>query len=103
MKTYRVKIVDAFTKKPFAGNPAGVVLDANGLTDAQMQGLARELNLSETAFVLPPTEPDANQVFMPLQKREWKACAHMGSITFDYRQEAEFLLSGLRKIFTIPQ
>ena len=60
MKTYRVKIVDAFTKKPFAGNPAGVVLDANGLTDAQMQGLARELNLSETAFVLPPTEPDAN-------------------------------------------
>jgi trans-2,3-dihydro-3-hydroxyanthranilate isomerase len=60
MKTYRVKIVDAFTKSPFAGNPAGVVLDANGLTDAQMQCLARELNLSETAFILPPTEPNAN-------------------------------------------
>jgi trans-2,3-dihydro-3-hydroxyanthranilate isomerase len=60
MKTYRIKIVDAFTKKPFAGNPAGVVLDANGLTDIQMQLIARELNLSETAFILPATEPDAN-------------------------------------------
>ena len=60
MKTYRIKIVDAFTKKPFGGNPAGVVLDANGLDDAQMQLIARELNLSETAFILPATEPDAN-------------------------------------------
>jgi trans-2,3-dihydro-3-hydroxyanthranilate isomerase len=60
MKTYRMKIVDAFTKKPFAGNPAGVVLDANGLTDAQMQLIAREINLSETAFILPATEPEAN-------------------------------------------
>jgi trans-2,3-dihydro-3-hydroxyanthranilate isomerase len=60
MKTYRIKIVDSFTKKPFAGNPAGVVLDANGLTDIQMQLIARELNLSETAFILPATEPDAN-------------------------------------------
>ena len=60
MKTYRIKIVDAFTKKQFAGNPAGVVLDANGLTDGQMQFIARELNLSETAFILPSTEPNAN-------------------------------------------
>jgi PhzF family phenazine biosynthesis protein len=60
MKTYRIKIVDSFTKKPFAGNPAGVVLDANGLDDAQMQLIARDLNLSETAFILPATEPDAN-------------------------------------------
>ena len=60
MKTYRIKIVDAFTKKAFAGNPAGVVLDANGLHEGQMQLIARELNLSETAFILPATEPDAN-------------------------------------------
>ncbi|MGD0036972.1 MAG: PhzF family phenazine biosynthesis protein [Bacteroidota bacterium] len=60
MKTYRIKIVDAFTKKPFTGNPAGVVLDANELTDIQMQLIAQELNLSETAFILPATEPDAN-------------------------------------------
>ena len=60
MKNYRIKIVDAFTKKPFAGNPAGVVLDANGLTETQMQLIARELNLSETAFILPCDSADAN-------------------------------------------
>jgi len=50
--------VDAFTDQKFAGNPAGVVSNADGLTDAQMQSLARELNNSETAFVLSPTAPD---------------------------------------------
>ncbi|WP_216892636.1 PhzF family phenazine biosynthesis isomerase [Nocardia alni] len=44
--------VDAFTQWPFTGNPAGVVLDADGLSDEQMLALARELNNSETAFVL---------------------------------------------------
>ncbi len=60
MKTYRIKTVDAFTRTPFAGNPAGVVLDAAGLTDSQMQLIARELNYPETAFILPATERDAN-------------------------------------------
>ncbi len=50
--------VDAFTRTPFTGNPAGVVLDAEGLTDHQMQAVAREVNASETAFVLPPDAPD---------------------------------------------
>ncbi|SFU53514.1 PhzF family phenazine biosynthesis protein [Alicyclobacillus macrosporangiidus] len=45
--------VDAFTDRPFGGNPAGVVPDARGLADAQMQAIARELNLSETAFLVP--------------------------------------------------
>ncbi|MER7521229.1 PhzF family phenazine biosynthesis isomerase [Streptomyces sp. NPDC126499] len=44
--------VDAFTRTPFSGNPAGVVLTADALTDAQMLAVARELNNSETAFVL---------------------------------------------------
>ncbi|MEU9556496.1 PhzF family phenazine biosynthesis isomerase [Streptomyces fumanus] len=44
--------IDAFTPTPFHGNPAGVVLCADGLTDAQMLSVARELNHSETAFVL---------------------------------------------------
>ncbi|MFD8588715.1 PhzF family phenazine biosynthesis isomerase [Streptomyces sp. NPDC059637] len=46
--------VDAFTRTPFSGNPAGVALAADGLTDMQMLAVARELNNSETAFVLPP-------------------------------------------------
>jgi len=60
MKFRKLKIVDAFTKKPFSGNPAGVVLDASGMTDDEMQSVARELNLSETAFILPPTTSQAN-------------------------------------------
>ncbi len=50
--------VDAFTRTPFSGNPAGVVLAADTLTDAQMLAVARELNNSETAFVLPADAPD---------------------------------------------
>jgi len=43
--------VDAFTERCFGGNPAAVVPDANGLDEYQMQKIAREMNLSETAFV----------------------------------------------------
>lgn len=54
MNKYRIYQVDAFTKKKFEGNPAGVVANADGLTDVQMQSIARELNNSETAFILSP-------------------------------------------------
>ncbi len=50
--------VDAFTTRRFTGNPAGVVLDADGLSDAEMQALARELNNGDTAFVLRPDATD---------------------------------------------
>ena len=51
MSERRVLILDAFTDQPFFGNPCGVVPDAEGLTDDQMQNIARELNLPETSFV----------------------------------------------------
>ena len=50
--------VDAFTLERFTGNPAGVVLDADGLTDAQMLAIARELNNADTAFVFAPDGDD---------------------------------------------
>ncbi|MEV1128865.1 PhzF family phenazine biosynthesis isomerase [Agromyces sp. NPDC049794] len=50
--------VDAFTTKPFTGNPAGVVLEAQGMSDTEMLAVARELNNSETAFVLPADGAD---------------------------------------------
>ena len=53
-----ILIVDAFTERPFAGNGAGVVPDARGLDDAQMQVIAREVNLSETSFVTPSDKAD---------------------------------------------
>jgi trans-2,3-dihydro-3-hydroxyanthranilate isomerase len=49
--------VDVFTDRAFGGNPLAVVLDASGLTPAQMQAIAAEFNLAETTFVLPPKEP----------------------------------------------
>jgi PhzF family phenazine biosynthesis protein len=50
-------IVDAFADSPFSGNPAAVVFDADGLSDASMQLIAREFNIGATAFVLPPRDP----------------------------------------------
>ncbi len=47
---------DVFTDQPFGGNPVAVLPDAEGLTTEQMQKLAREFNLSETVFVLPPAD-----------------------------------------------
>ena len=54
----RYVTVDVFTDRPFGGNPLAVVLDAEGLTTAQMQSIATEFNYSETTFVLPARELD---------------------------------------------
>ncbi len=52
-REFEVHWVDAFTTVPLAGNPCAVVLRADGLDEATMQAIARETNLSETAFVFP--------------------------------------------------
>jgi PhzF family phenazine biosynthesis protein len=57
-RTIQVHQIDAFTRVKFTGNPAGVVLDADALTDAQMLAIARELNNADTAFVLKADAPD---------------------------------------------
>jgi trans-2,3-dihydro-3-hydroxyanthranilate isomerase len=54
MSTVAYEIVDVFTDRPFAGNPLAVVFGAEALATDQLQTLAREFNLSETVFVLPP-------------------------------------------------
>ncbi len=50
--------LDVFTRARFAGNPLAVFPDARGLTDEQMQAIAREMNLSETTFILPRDPED---------------------------------------------
>jgi trans-2,3-dihydro-3-hydroxyanthranilate isomerase len=60
--------VDVFTDRPFGGNPLAVFPEAEGLTTVEMQRLAREMNLSETTFVLPPQSPEADfkvRIFTP--------------------------------------
>ncbi|MFG2053795.1 PhzF family phenazine biosynthesis protein [Micromonospora sp. NPDC048930] len=68
MSTLAYEIVDVFTDRPFAGNPLAVVFGAEGLATEQMQALALEFNLSETVFVLPPTQVGATyraRIFTP--------------------------------------
>lgn len=68
MKTRPFKQVDVFTAKPYAGNPLAVVLDGSDLDAGAMQNFARWTNLSETTFLLPPTEPTADyrvRIFTP--------------------------------------
>ncbi len=60
MRRYRFVQADVFTEMIFGGNPVAVFPDAEGLTDQEMQKIAREMNLSETAFVLPPTDKRAD-------------------------------------------
>ena len=68
MKTRAFKQVDVFTAERYRGNPVAVVLDGSGLDDAQMQRFAHWTHLSETTFLLPPTEPGADyrlRIFSP--------------------------------------
>jgi PhzF family phenazine biosynthesis protein len=60
--------VDVFTQVPYKGNPVAVVLDGEGLSDAEMQAFANWTNLSETTFVVPVTMPGADyhvRIFTP--------------------------------------
>ena len=68
MTALTYQVVDVFTDRAYAGNPLAVVLDAEALSGAQMQQMAREFNLSETTFVLPPTSDEATyrlRIFTP--------------------------------------
>ncbi len=59
MPTYKFIQLDVFTDQPFTGNPLAVYPEAEGLTGEQMQQIAREMNLSETVFVLPSQHEEA--------------------------------------------
>jgi len=75
MKSYRTLLVDAFTTEPLTGNAAGVVPDSDGLSEKQMQAVARELSVSETAFLRSSTEADRKvRYFSPTQ--EVDLCGH---------------------------
>lgn len=65
------KQVDVFTATPYLGNPLAVVLDGTGLSDAEMAAFARWTNLSETTFLLPPAQPEADyrvRIFTPVSE-----------------------------------
>ncbi|MDP7332224.1 MAG: PhzF family phenazine biosynthesis protein, partial [SAR324 cluster bacterium] len=64
---YHFFICDVFTRAHFSGNQLAVLPEAEGLSDIQMQQIAREFNFSETAFVFPPEQGQTRrvQIFTP--------------------------------------
>ncbi len=104
---------NAFTDQAFAGNPAGVVLDASGLDADTMAHIARQMNLAETAFLVEPSRPDADirlRWFTPAREvtlcghatiAAFTAAAHQGLFTGDVSDERILrveTLSGLLRI-----
>src|SRR3954449_1507725 len=68
MRQYRLIHVDVFTRTRFGGNQLAVFPEAEGLSDDEMQAIAREMNFSESTFVLPPADPTADarvRIFTP--------------------------------------
>src|SRR6266851_1647301 len=70
-RAFRFVQVDVFTDRVFGGSPLAVFLDGRGLDDAVMQQIAREMNLSESVFLFPPSRPDcvaALRIFTPARE-----------------------------------
>ena len=78
----RFEQVDVFGARPFGGNPLAVIVDAEGISDEQMQVIANWTNLSETTFLLPPTSTDADylvRIFTPSRELPFAGHPTLGS------------------------
>ena len=89
MTSLAYEIVDVFTDRPFAGNPLAVVFGGEQLDTDQMRALAREFNLSETAFVLPPTVEGATyrlRIFTPTAELPFAGHPSVGAAVTQFRR-----------------
>ncbi len=94
----RYATVDVFTTTPFSGNPLAVVLDAEGLSTAQMQAVAREFNYVETTFVLPPKNPAHTaevRIFTPDREVPFAGHPNVGT-AFVLAQQGEVFSRAIR-------
>ncbi|MFB1064260.1 PhzF family phenazine biosynthesis protein [Natrinema sp. H-ect4] len=90
METIRVLQVDAFTDEPLTGNPAGVVPNADGLSDDQMQAIAAEMAVSETAFLRSSVDADRRvRYFTPTQEVDLCGHATIGSFAHLHDEDLE--------------
>lgn len=88
-KNFKIYQINVFTDKVFEGNPAGVVVNADGLSEVQMQQIARELNNSETAFIFSPSDHSHDmQVRFFTPTVEVPSCGH-ASIAAGYVRAKE--------------
>jgi PhzF family phenazine biosynthesis protein len=82
MSALQFKQVDVFSDRPYFGNPVAVVLDADGVDEAQMQRIAAWTNLSETTFVCQPSTPEADyrlRIFSPAGELPFAGHPTLGS------------------------
>lgn len=90
MKSY---IVDSFTDQAFKGNPAGVCLAETTVAEAKMLNIAKEFNLSETAFVVPLDEPNRFSIRFFSPQTEIPLCGHAtlasAKVLFERRDTSE--------------
>ena len=86
---YKYYICDVFTKKRFGGNPLAVFPEAEGLTDNQMQQIAREFKFSESSFVFPPEYGNTRKVriFTPAVEVPFAGHPNIGTAFVWHRQE----------------
>src|SRR4051794_14361727 len=100
-RAYRYRVVDVFTTEPLQGNALAVFPDADGLDGVTMQRIARELNLAETAFVLPATRSDCAvraRIFTPAREMRFAGHPTIGTsfVLFDEgRVSTQFALEEL--------
>jgi trans-2,3-dihydro-3-hydroxyanthranilate isomerase len=93
--TYEFIQLDVFTQTPLAGNPLAIFPDARGLSDAEMQALAREMNLSETTFILPrdaateAREGKKVRIFTVEQELPFAGHPTLGTALYLYASEAD--------------
>ena len=99
-RSYAFIQLDVFTQTPLAGNPLAVFTDARGLSDAEMQALAREMNLSETTFILPrdaateAREGKKVRIFTVEQELPFAGHPTLGTALHLYSSEANSRKSG---------
>lgn len=114
MPTYNFIQCDVFTGQIFAGNPLAVFPEAAGIDEATMQKIAREMNLSETVFVLPPTDPKALRrlrIFTPGQELPmaghpvvgtWNVLARLGVIALPASGNGRVTIHHELKVGVLP-
>ena len=90
VKSYRYAVVDVFTAEPLAGNPLAVFPGASEFDETTMQKIARELNLAETAFVLPATREDCVarvRIFTPAKELAFAGHPTIGTAFVLFQEE----------------
>ena len=90
-RTYEFVQLDVFTQTPLTGNPLAIFTDGRGLSDQQMQALAREMNLSETTFILPKDRAaEAHKVRIFTVSEELPFAGHptLGTALYLYASES---------------